>query len=226
MSTEAFEVGHCPRCKSERADVRAEFYETFDHPDINGGTNYKVIQCRGCGKVYFKTVSWDSESGWYSFNPLLGCEEYEHDETVKYWPPASSRRRPEWHDDLHAKDGLLWSLTNDVYIALDNNLGVLAAIGMRTAFDRASELLGIPTGLSFEKKLDQLRTEEHVTTKERKLLAVLVDAGSAAAHRGWRPSSAQLDNMTIILEAFLHRAFLLPSIGEELDKAVPKRTES
>jgi hypothetical protein len=95
---------------------------------------------------------------------------------------------------------------------------------MRTVFDRASELLGIDPEKTFKQKLNDLKVMGHITEKEVKVLTALIDAGSAAAHRGWQPKPKQLDNMITILEAFLHRAFLLEEIGAELDQGVPKRS--
>ena len=110
-----------------------------------------------------------------------------------------------------------------MYTALSNNLGVLAAIGVRTVFDRASELLGIDPEKPFQQKLDDLKDGDHITDREVEILAALIDAGSAAAHRGWQPKPKQLDAMMTILEAFLLRAFLLQGIGAELGEDVPKR---
>ena len=94
---------------------------------------------------------------------------------------------------------------------------------MRTAFDRASELLKIHPAITFQDKLNELKVGDHITEKEKAVLGALIDAGSAAAHRGWQPKPKQLDAMMSILEAFLHRAFLLEDIGAELGRGVPKK---
>jgi hypothetical protein len=44
----------------------------------------------------------------------------------------------------------------DTYVALNNDLRILAAIGIRTAFDRASQLLGIAPEKTFADKLGEL----------------------------------------------------------------------
>jgi Domain of unknown function (DUF4145) len=66
---------------------------------------------------------------------------------------------------------------------------VLAAIGLRTAFDRASELLGIDPNKTFAGKLSQLVVDGHIGSTEKASLDVLTDAGGAAAHRGWKTQS-------------------------------------
>jgi hypothetical protein len=186
-------------------------------------TYYRIIQCRGCGDIYFKTISSNSEDFDHYEDPETGEWETVYHETIRFWPPAAVRRPPEWSDDLSLEDRVLGSLFNDVYTALSNNLGILAAIGMRTVFDRASELLRIDPSKTFRDKLDDLKTGGHITDKEVAVLAALIDAGSAAAHRGWQPKPKQLEAMMIILEAFLHRAFLIADIGAELVKSVPPK---
>jgi len=223
MPEKKFEEGHCPSCGSTRADVVAEHKDEYHDHHFDAVTYYKVLECRGCGQHYFKSSSSNSEDYDHSENPETGEYEMEYNETINYWPPAAKRRPPEWVDDIGFEDRVLGSLFDDVYTALSNNLGVLAAIGMRTVFDRASELLGIDPGKPFKQKLDDLKAGDHVTDKEVAVLAALIDAGSAAAHRGWQPKPKQLDAMMTILEAFLHRAFLLEDIGAELGKGVPKR---
>lgn len=223
MTKKKFEEGHCPECGSERADVVAQHKEEFDYGEVSGATFYSVLECRGCGHCYFKTLSWNSEDIDHEQNPVTGEWDTIAHERITFWPPTAKRRPPEWADDIGFEDRVLGSLFDDVYTALSNNLGVLAAIGMRTVFDRASELLGIDPGKPFKQKLDDLKAGDHITDKEVAVLAALIDAGSAAAHRGWQPKPKQLDGMMTILEAFLHRAFLLEDIGAELGKGVPKR---
>ena len=160
------------------------------------------------------------------YDPQSGEEFHEYIETVNFWPPAAERRPPDWAFKIKFTDHVMGSLFDDVYTALSNNLSVLAAIGMRTVFDRASELLEIDPEIPFQQKLNALRDNDHVTAKEVAVLGVLVDAGSAAAHRGWRPKPSQLNDMMTILESFLHRAFLLEEIGIQLEKQVPKKGEN
>jgi hypothetical protein len=147
----------------------------------------------------------------------------EYLETVEFWPPPSKRKRPNWMYELNLVNRDLGRLFEDVFKALDNNLDVLAAIGMRTVFDCSSELLKVEPNQTFAKKLKALRDKNIIVEKERAVLEVLVDAGSAAAHRGWRPGADELAAMMVILESFLQRAFFLDKTGEGLAKKVPSK---
>jgi len=110
-----------------------------------------------------------------------------------------------------------------VYLAINNNLGVLSAVGIRTVFDRATELLGVNPADTFKDKLDHLEAKGLISVDEKRALGVLVDAGSAAAHRGWRPKSAEVDGLMLILESFLHRNFIASQAIDNIAKAVPAK---
>jgi len=93
-------------------------------------------------------------------------------------------------------------MTGSIYTALDHDLTVLAATGMRTTFDRASELLGIDPGKPFAKKLDDLVLAGQIGTTERNTSQFL----STPERRGASSMGAEqteLDTMMAILEHFL-----------------------
>jgi hypothetical protein len=102
-------------------------------------------------------------------------------------------------------------------------INVLSAIGIRTVFDRASELLGVEPNKGFAQKLDDLLAQGKIGVDEKATLNVLTDAGSAAAHRGWRPTPEELGTMISIIEAFLYRTFLLGEDAKRLRDAIPSR---
>ncbi|WP_166415443.1 DUF4145 domain-containing protein [Cochlodiniinecator piscidefendens] len=218
-----FEAGHCHKCGSKHASVVKNHTESFSDSDGFVSISYKILMCGGCGAFYFKSSEVNSEDYAYVYNEDVDDDVLEYNKSNCYWPPALKYAPPHWNFDIWLVDSILSALIDDVYTALNNDLGVLAAIGMRTVFDRASELLKIDPNENFKNKLALLKKAEHVTAKDVKTLGILIDAGSAAAHRGWRPSARQLDAMMTILEAFLQRAFVLNEIGEELEKSVPKK---
>jgi hypothetical protein len=55
------------------------------------------------------------------------------------------------------------------------------------------------------------------------MLSVLADAGSAAAHRGWKPTEDDIDHLIDTLENFLHRVFVLKHNVREVKKNIPPR---
>jgi len=149
----------------------------------------------------------------------------EFNHKIEHWPytPPNKRRPPDWFDKLLKKDEDIHSLLGSVYSALESDLSVLAAIGIRTTFDRASELLGVDPRKSFAEKLQALFELGKIGQDQRQTLEILTDAGSAAAHRGWRPSSDELETMMNVIETFLHNAFILGESVKKLKAVVPKK---
>jgi hypothetical protein len=151
--------GHCPECGKDRhADVVGfhRWHWDNDEEGLWGTVEYYILKCRGCGSVYFKTSEYFSENIDQRINPITGRWEECLEETTSYWPAPSKRKRPEWISELTMIDWNLKHLFADIYTALDNDLGVLAAIGVRTVFDRASELVGVDPPKRFDEKLDEL----------------------------------------------------------------------
>jgi hypothetical protein len=185
-------------------------------------TSWYLLQCRGCEHVFVQTISIDSEDIEQSYDSD-GETQTEHTESVKYWPALSKRSRPEWMSEfgIDAENvGALDAALIELYQALNNDINMLAAIGIRTCFDIASEILGIDPDQSFKSKLDELVKTGHIGVVDQSRLETLIDAGSASAHRGWRPKSDDLSTMMEILEHFIHDAFVAPYRKKGLDAKV------
>jgi hypothetical protein len=219
---------HCPNCGGERnAYVRG--HHVVNSSDEEDGTSSqdlgRILECCGCGRVFFRRDFWFSEWETIGQHPITGDPRLEGGTETTYWPAPVARKPPKWMDNLE-KDRTLEKLLSEMYSALNSDLRVLAAIGARTVFDCSSEGLGIDPGLTFEKKLAELQEQGKISVDERDTLRVLVDAGSAAAHRGWRPEIEELNTMMDVVETFLHRTFILDGGIKKLKAAVPARSKS
>lgn len=201
--------GPCAACGPERNfDVVAAYTEGYDWGEVD----HRIVRCRGCNRVRFESDKHYNEHH----------EDRNH--YIEYWPKLPKRRAPlDLVIVLMDRDADLARLFCDIYVAMDNSLDVLTAIAIRTVFDRASEAFGVDPATTFQKKLAQLQDLGKIGDTERTNLAVLVDAGSAAAHRGWRPTSEQLDRLVSIIENFLLRNFVLNPAGEVLRSTIPPR---
>lgn len=212
--------GHCPECGASRnARVRGEHHNNSSG-EVDGGQytvsfsdGYRILECGGCSTLYCQRVQYCSEWG----------DAFDQDSFYKitFWPSTAQCQPPKWLSDTG--DPKLEEILVEVYAATNNAMPILAAVGIRTAFDRATELLNIKTALPFEKKLDALKLGGLLSTSDREGLAALVNAGSAAAHRGWKPSDDRLLTMIRILEAFLHREFVMKDALADLTSSVPLR---
>lgn len=206
---------HCPTC-GPRRHARILFKHNATDTDEESGiwesTTSYMLQCGGCKTVFFQQD--------YRFSEDIGPDGPEIKTT--YYPAPAKRKRPDWFSRLDIEGGL-YNLLNETYNALDVDSRVLSATGARTVFDRASELLEIEPAMTFEEKLDELQNNGHISVSERRHLDLLTDAGSAAAHRGWKPKPEQLDTVMSILESFIHRKFVLESEAERLKAQLPPR---
>ena len=156
---------------------------------------------------------------------LMDDRKYTLPERITHWPPPVIRPKPEWSRQPHfvTKYRIVSRLLDDVYGTLNAGLKVPTAVAARTVFDAASKELDVDPSKPFFQKLDELRNKGRIGEDERRTLDVLVDAGNAGAHRGWIPSTDQLDTILSILEEFLHRAFVLKQKADNLSKEIPPR---
>lgn len=232
MSEEKIRRGHCPECGPDRnSDIVAEHQETYhdDEHGASGATDYRILKCRGCGAVYYQKATAFFDEVDYKHNPTTNESDPFLIERIEHWPAPTKRSEPTWIATLWHEHERLSDLLSDVYGALNADLRVPAAIAARTTFDAASEALGVDTAQSFQEKLKDLKASGHIGSGESDSLSILTDAGSAAAHRGWKPKPDQLDTIVSILEAFLHRAFVLKREAAELKEHIlqkpPRRSK-
>lgn len=182
-----------------------------------------ILECCGCERVYFRRDCWFSEWDTIGDDPISGEPVLERVIETAYWPAPVRRQRPTWLEKIEASERDLGMLLDEMYMALDNDLRVLAAIAARTVFDRASQLLGVDPAIGFKEKLDRLSANGRISVHEEQVLQVLVDAGSAAAHRGWRPRFDELNTMVDVVESFLHHSFVVGDGIKKLKASVPAR---
>lgn len=231
--------GHCPNCDADRnAEVLAE--HTVEQEDDASGVWYKgthsILRCLGCDTRYFRLAELCSEDYDGDFDPDTGETFLALNQRVTYWPSVPTpraaelgtvcRRRPErlfGPGRFVSEYPELADLLCEVYAALDHNLLTLATIGMRTVFDCASQKLGADPDQSFADKLKELTAQNMIGGEDKEMLSILADAGSAAAHRGWKPKEDDTDHLMSALENFLERAFVLKHDVRSVKKNIPPR---
>lgn len=214
--------GHCPTCGgSKNAEVAATHRQRWDDDDamIWAEDTYNILKCCGCDTVYVQHEHVFSEDLDYRQGPDGAWEQYSNP-VVTYWPAPAKRSRPEWLDDL--EDDSLRAVLAEVYGALDSDHRILAAIGARTALDRAMTLLGA-TEDSFPGKLNELKDKGIVSEHEKENVLVLTDAGSASAHRAWQPTPENVATVMSGVESFLHRTMVFGKEISKVRKDIPPR---
>jgi hypothetical protein len=218
MSSPKVIFAYCPKCKGDkRSLIVASVDEPYDDEDYSCLTKHRIIKCEGCEHIQFQTEFTDSEDVDYGYDEA-GEQYAEPIKKIHYYPPKPRRPRPDWMESHSSFSFALTHMLDEAYGALDNDLPVLAAIAIRTAFDASTEVLGIHPSLKFEEKLDALETRGHIDSAQRKALDALTDAGSAAAHRAWLPKKEELDAMFTIFEYYIHHSFVASKQRKELEK--------
>ncbi|QNQ63567.1 DUF4145 domain-containing protein [Brucella sp. 6810] len=228
---------YCSSCQGERnCEVKGHHIESGNDGEgyYQWYTDWYLLSCRGCDHVFAQTVSTNSEE-YYQDYDADGEVVTEYIKTVETWPARSKRNHPDWFKHSYIETDVentapLAASLKELYGALDADLMVLASIGIRTSFDIASELLGIDPTITFKEKLDALVTDKFILEAEKDSIETLVEAGSASAHRGWKPSQKDLDALMNSLEDFIYSSMVFPAekrakqakLAETKDN-VPKR---
>lgn len=228
MTTAKATRADCPDCGPDRmANIVGEHRTFWEEHLVSGGSTHRLLQCRGCEKVFYAESSWFSEDTEVTEDPDTGEARLTPIVKTMYWPCADrvTRLPPAWMAKLEpaAQDPTLDRLFAEVYTALNAGLHVVTAMGIRTIFDRATELLEVDPGLPFAAKLERLLSDGRIGPGEHSILSVLTEAGSAAAHRAWRPDAEQLELLMEVIEHFVYRVFILGPAAAKLREHIPSR---
>ncbi|EOZ1526087.1 DUF4145 domain-containing protein [Enterobacter hormaechei] len=209
----------CPSCHREcNTNIIGRKEQTweqdFDGNRVYGEVNHFLLECCGCNTIFYLRKSSDSES-------------YTHDkkeyEIVTFPAPDSQKVKPEWLHQVYMKDKRLHRILCEVYEAYERESYILASIGLRTAFDCASEALAIDPSLPMAKKVDIVFDKGLIGTSERQHLMFVIAAGNAAAHRGWDPCEDEFKPLLKVLENFILRTVLNTDDLQYLALTIPKK---
>ena len=201
---------HCNRCAGETkhlvlASRRVDDSEILDDfGEIRWWDLYELIECCGCENVSMRQTDY--------FEPT-------QEETVVTYPPKVLRRRPHWLNQLPDPIVVIMEQT---YQSLDVNGRALALMGARTAVDMVMTDKVGDVG-SFNNKLDKLEQTGVIGSQNREVLEAALDAGNAAAHRGYQPSKDDVNAVMDIVENLLQASYHLDSLAKRLKDTTPSR---
>jgi uncharacterized protein DUF4145 len=172
--------------------------------EISWQDDYEMLECLGCESVVLRHTYYWSE---------------DPEPTITYYPPPVSRPTPLWKSKLPYKIG---SLLEEVYSALHANSRSLALMGARTLVDMAI-FDKVGDAGNFQRKLEQMEQHGFLARENRQFLAAALEAGNAAAHRGYQPKEEHLAHVMDIVENLLQAVYVLKGAAAELRKATPPR---
>ena len=210
MSTKA----PCNQCSGDRNhDVLHSEKTSWSDDDqgISGGDSYETLKCLGCDNIKLRHTSWFSE----------------HDEpTVNYFPPAIFRQRPAWLSELWLElseaDEFVDKLLKEIYIALQNDLPRLAAMGVRSLIEKVMVSKTGDQG-SFSKNMVEFERCGYVSRIQRERVEAILEAGHAAIHRTFIPSTRDVITLVDITEHIIETVYLHEAKIAALKKRVPPR---
>jgi hypothetical protein len=222
-STQEIERFFCNVCKRKTKHfIRGEYVKTEgdEQAPVSFTQRLLIIECCGCEHLALVKKTHFSEDVDYDHHPVSGEQI-----TIANWdeviyPPVTYRAPPTWFEDL--PDPTLREISNEIYKSLQTGSHYLATFGSRTLIDRLIVLTVGDKG-NFAKGLAALLDEGKISQHERDILEPVLQAGHAAAHRGWAPTKEQLAVILDTVEGLIHRLLVLPKLAEELEEAVPGR---
>ncbi len=203
-------LAHCNQCRGGTPHAELETCKatdrTFDEPsrtEVHFVNTYTLLQCRVCGHARLRLLRWNSEND---------------EGPPQFFPPPTNRQPPDW---LHELEDPLRALLAEVYAALDAGMYAIALMGVRSVLDvwvsdRTTDRNDFP------RKLKELVTDGALSAQQVEILESTFDAGSAAAHRGFRPKPHDAIAATEAVENLLHQYVLLPRIAKLKTNTPPR----
>jgi Domain of unknown function (DUF4145) len=216
---------HCNKCRGTKNSwVRAAHSVESSVGSSPSGDRYEVLQCCGCDTLSVRHEHWFSEWDEASYDEN-GQRIVRRGVKETCYPSPTVRPKKPWSDII--SDEVLRNVLDELYLALNSGINVLASVGARTLLDRAGYLLlgGDPKG-GFEGKLSALVGRGLISPQEKAALDAVADAGNASAHRGYTPTAERLGHIVDIIENFLHRSFVLPRAADEIRSSTPPRPKA
>jgi len=208
------ETGHWPIANGE---VKGS-YKKLEREEASVQT-FQVMQCKDCGATTY-CIDTRIHPG-----SLMGDSDIQK---TDYFPPLPLRTKPAWYSSLPES---YQTILAEVYQAIDNSLFFLSSTGARTALDQLI-IEKIGDAGNFKDKVDKLVANKIIDDTEGVMLLAVIDAGSASAHRSYRPDQDKINHMMDILEAIFYKLLVEPEKkrelekkAEELRKSTPKRKD-
>jgi hypothetical protein len=209
---------HCNSCgrETEHDICHTETISEFEGPDHARERRQVVIRCRGCKDLTIRIEDW-----FFDYTPDPDVD-HRHLTIAAYIPPRQWRRRPEWLKQLEQVDADLSDILQEVYLAANDKQSRLLAMGVRTAFDYLMTQMVGDVG-DFPKKLSEMVAKGHLTQKQSDMLATIIDAASATAHRGFKPEQQLLEEMVNMMETTIRDHYLTGPSLKRMQTIIPPR---
>lgn len=203
---------HCNNCGGDRNHevLYTEKKEwSDDQYGVSGSNKYETLKCLGCENIKLRHTSWFSEDDGYK---------------TTYFPPAIFRQRPSWLKnlwlELPIENDFVEPLLHEIYVAVQNNLPRLAAMGVRALIENVMISTSGDHG-NFSKNILEFEKSGFVSRIQRERIEAILEAGHATMHRAFKPSNEDIVTLVDIAEHIIETVYLHESKVQELKKRVP-----
>jgi hypothetical protein len=185
---------------------------------ICGGGSYSMVRCCGCDDIHYLSETWFSEDTDEYGRPNIDAKRY---------PPAMTRRHPEWLNDwLSPLPGDIRDLLQEIYISLHNNNLRLCALGIRALVEQLILTKISDTG-KLGKNITAFFEAGYVAPKDQdQFRDKVIEVGNAAMHRAYTPVYDDIGTLLDITEVLIATIFVHPERARELGKGMPTRPPS
>lgn len=213
---------HCNNCGGQRKHVVLHQEKTSWDEDLGhghwmwGSDTYFLVRCAGCDNIHLRHESTFSENS------------DEDNPNITYYPPAVSRRKPEW------MSGIMWyfgtksqmaiaDLMEEVYTALQNDSRRLAVMGIRAVLEVVM-IDKIEDQGSIGKNVTAFLEAGYVPPVSHDVFrSTLIEAGHAAMHRNYKPDKEHVDVLLDLTEGLLASIYVHPVSAAKVNRRIPKR---
>lgn len=121
--------------------------------------------------------------------------------------------------------GQLQVLLDEIYMAMNNDLLALPAMGIRAVIDTTCNAVLNKDLQSFNEKLNALKAMGHLSNGGHLVLGAAVEVGHAAMHRAHVPDLTTVQSMLAALEHMLYSVYGSPKSAELLTANTPQRPQ-
>jgi len=146
----------------------------------------------------------------------------EPEKTINYFPPKIFRQQPNWISQIWIFDHFVKTLTKEIYIALQNDLPNLAAMGVRSLIEKVM-IDKVGDNGTFKQNIAKFEGLGYVSKFQREHLETILDAGHATIHRSYSPTTEDVITLIDITEHIIKTIYLHKNKIEQLKTRVPSR---
>jgi hypothetical protein len=212
----------CNKCGRSNHDIlyheKIRWTEDIDDEfSIDGGDTYDLLKCRGCDAVILRCKSWNSEE--------LDLHTGRPDVSTSYFPPRTYRQAPRWLTELRIIrdfDDSVEDIVKEIYIALQNDAPSLAIMGIRALLEKIM-IDKVGDQGSFTKNLATFLEKGFISTKQKDIIAPVLEAGHATIHRSFKPIKKDVALMMDITESIIETVYVNEYRAKGISTKIPAR---